>query len=99
MVHHYQRLYWSLIIGNHARMAFSDDVIISAWKRSRGRCECKAENHSHAGRCGARLIWNLQGATGYSGWRACKKAAWATDVLNACEITCAKWQGPLTGGG
>jgi hypothetical protein len=75
-------------------MAFSEEIVLEAWKRSRERCECTTYGHSHQGRCSARLLWTLQGAEFGGGWRACRKAAWGTDVLTNCEILCAGCQKP-----
>jgi hypothetical protein len=75
-------------------MPFSPRDISAAWARSGAKCECSTENHGHSDRCVEKLLWNLQGGELAGGWRACRKAAWGTDVLANCEIRCSKCQGP-----
>jgi len=50
-------------------MAFSEDVIIQAWKRSSGKCECKRWKHNHNyGRCNAQLLPAMRGREGQGKW-------------------------------
>jgi hypothetical protein len=43
-------------------MAFPDDVVVQAWKRSGGKCECKGWKHNHKfARCNAQLIPAMRG--------------------------------------
>jgi hypothetical protein len=74
-------------------MPFSLRDISAAWARSDGVCECTGSCNRHEGRCTEKLLWNLQGGEIGYGWRACRKAAWGTDVLANCEIRCVKCQG------
>jgi len=66
-------------------MAFSEEIVREAWKRSGGRCE----------KCGSSLLWTLRGATSTAGgWSAVRRTSWGTDVLLNCEIRCAGCQRP-----
>jgi hypothetical protein len=51
-------------------MNFSDLALRLAWGWAGGECECKAEDHDHAGRCGAILKWAYQGQETEGGWLA-----------------------------
>lgn len=66
------------------RMAFSDRVIRAAWLRAAGKCE----------RCGAPLLWTLQGGELSGGWRVCRRTTWGTDVLTNCVVLFAACQRP-----
>jgi hypothetical protein len=78
-----------------SRMAFSDEIVLEAWKRSRDRCECQREGHGHmSGRCGRLLMWALHGSVTSAGWDARRRTTWGTDVLWNCEIICAGCQKP-----
>jgi hypothetical protein len=66
-------------------VAFSDEIVREAWKRSGGKCE----------RCGSALLWTLQGGELSGGWRVCRKTLWAPDVIANAEIRCAACQKPL----
>jgi hypothetical protein len=69
-------------------MAFLEGVILQAWRRSDGRCECTRDGHDHDGRCGAPLVWSLRHGILSGGWIAARRMALATDVLENCEIRC-----------
>ena len=74
-------------------MAFSDFVVISAWNRAGGRCECERMRCTHGySRCGKRLTWEARGNDYHSGgWEAHHKKAVADggdDSLSNCEILC-----------
>jgi hypothetical protein len=78
-----------------SRMAFSDEIVLEAWKRSGDRCECQREGHGHmSGRCGQSLMWALHGSVTSAGWDARRRTTWGTDVLWNCEIICAACQKP-----
>jgi hypothetical protein len=45
-----------------AIMAFSDDTIIKAWNRAKGRCECRRKTHKHyPTRCNKQLVYINRG--------------------------------------
>ena len=76
-------------------MAFSGEVLLEAWARSEGRCECQRRGHGHNGRCNRAFLWTLQGADSASGgWSALRRTSWATDVLANCVILCAACGAP-----
>jgi len=70
-------------------MAFPDSVVVAAWKRSGGCCECTRTTHGHAGRCGVRLVWGARGSDKHpGGWEAHHVTAGGPDTLSNCEILC-----------
>jgi 5-methylcytosine-specific restriction endonuclease McrA len=71
-------------------MAFSEDVVKEAWKRSGGRCECKREQHGHTGRCYKELKLESRGKESEYGWEAHHIAAGGPDTVSNCEILCQK---------
>ena len=59
-------------------MAFSEEIVLEAWKRSGERCECQRENHGHRnGRCGQSLTWVLRRSIASAGWEAHRRTSWA----------------------
>ena len=75
-------------------MLFSESIILEAWRRSGGRCECTNDNHGHGDRCSTRLVWTLRGGELGSGWAAARRTTWGIDILQNCQILCARCQGP-----
>jgi hypothetical protein len=69
-------------------MAFSDRVVLEAWKRANGRCECERTTHAHLGRCFRQLSWNSRGKDTNDGWEAHHVTAGGPDTLSNCEILC-----------
>jgi len=70
-------------------MAFSSEVIVSAWSRSGSRCECERISHQHPyGRCPNRLASGRRGEDRKDGWEAHHKVAGGSDTLSNCEILC-----------
>ena len=53
-------------------MAFSNEVVLAAWRRAGGRCECGQSNCGHGPwRCSKVLNWNARGNDySYGGWEA-----------------------------
>lgn len=75
------------------QMAFSSTVILQAWNRSGGRCECGRSTCGHGySRCGKYLVWTARGDDHSPyGWEAHHKTAVASggaDTLSNCEILC-----------
>jgi 5-methylcytosine-specific restriction endonuclease McrA len=73
-------------------MAFSEEVVIRAWSRAGGRCECKRKSHGHFNTgCNKDLVWENRGRAGRGAWEARHKisvASGGTDSLYNCEILC-----------
>lgn len=73
-------------------MAFSEETVQQAWKRSGAKCECTRSTHSHQGRCNKELVWENRGReTGRGAWEAHHKVSvdsGGTDALSNCEILC-----------
>ena len=71
-------------------MAFSNEIIEQAWKRSGGKCECRRRSHSHFYiRCNKQLVWLNRGKDGARGcWEAHHKTAGGPDTFSNCEILC-----------
>lgn len=74
-------------------MAFPLSVVLAAWQRSGGRCECERSTHGHGySRCNKTLNWNARGNDYmWGGWEAHHKTAASVggaDTLPNCEILC-----------
>lgn len=70
-------------------MAFSNEVIEQAWKRSGGKCECQRTTHGHSGRCNKTLSHENQGReSGWGAWEAHHISTSGGDGLSNCEILC-----------
>ena len=70
-------------------MAFSDEIIAAAWKRSGGKCECRRKLHNHPyTRCSKSLVWGNQGREGRGAWEAHHVSNTGGDGPSNCEILC-----------
>lgn len=73
-------------------MAFSETIVLKAWERAGGKCECRRRTCGHAGRCNKQLVWENRGEEGQRGaWEAHHATAVASggaDILSNCEILC-----------
>lgn len=74
-------------------MAFSNEVVLAAWRRAGGRCECGQSNCGHGPwRCSKVLNWNARGNDySYGGWEAHHKIPvllGGPDTLDNCQILC-----------
>ena len=71
-------------------MAFSEETVKEAWKRARGKCECRRITHNHQYvRCNKELVWENRGReTGRGAWEAHHKSSTGGDSLSNCEILC-----------
>ena len=76
-------------------MPFAHEVLLEAWARSDGRCECQREGHGHEGRCNRQLMWTMRGSTSAPGaWDVSRRTSWGTDVLANCVVLCAACSTP-----
>lgn len=67
---------------------FPSSVLDEAWKRSRGRCECRRKGCGHSGRC-SRLLWKAsQGKESRMGWEAHHVNRNGPGSLTNCEVLC-----------
>lgn len=70
-------------------MAFSEKILVEAWDRSSGRCECENRNHHHFYTpCGRPLSWAARGMAGPGGWEAHHITTSGGDGIYNCEILC-----------
>ena len=70
-------------------MAFSNEVIRQAWKRSGGKCECSDTTHKHSNkRCNKDLVWDNRGREGRGAWEAHHINSKGEDILSNCRILC-----------
>lgn len=72
-------------------MAFTQDVINQAWRRSGGTCECRRKEHSHPlGRCNLQLDPNnkLPGYLWNANHLTAQRLDSSSDGLSNCEILC-----------
>jgi hypothetical protein len=84
--------------GRKGEMSFPESVILEAWTRSYGRCECTKEGHHHSGRCNHGVHWDRRGTDLPGGWEAVRKSSrLKTVTLENCEIRCIACQRPRAG--
>jgi len=70
-------------------MAFSNDVVLRAWRRSDGKCECGRSSHNHLYvRCNKELVWENRGREGRGAWEAHHIDSDGDDTASNCEILC-----------
>ena len=70
-------------------MAFSEDIVRTAWARSGGVCECTKDGHGNGERCSQSLLWTLRGSDLSAGaWFPARRITWGADVLSNCMILC-----------
>ena len=70
-------------------MANSEIIVIQAWRRAGGYCECKTKDHDHGfARCGKQLAWGNKGKPGIEGWEPYLLSKSGGDELSNCEIRC-----------
>ena len=73
-------------------MAFSNEVIETAWERAGGKCECELKKCGHTGRCNKELVFDNRGKDGYRGaWEAhhiLSQKSGGSDTLSNCQILC-----------
>ncbi|MBI4307481.1 MAG: HNH endonuclease [Chloroflexi bacterium] len=73
-------------------MPFSSADIEAAWKRAKGKCQCRRKSHGHYYvRCNKQLVWKNRGREGRGKWEANHrlwKRSGGSDVFSNCEIIC-----------
>jgi len=70
-------------------MAFSEETIMEAWKRAKGRCECTRLSHGHTIPCNKELVWENHGReTGRGAWEVHHIVSGGGDTLSNCQILC-----------
>jgi hypothetical protein len=75
-------------------MPSSESILIQAWRRSEGKCECTKANHNHeGGRCNAALLWTIREGKLDSGCVVAWKPILGMHILANCEIRCAACHG------
>ena len=67
---------------------FPDSVVLAAWQRAGGKCECKRISHGHKTPHGIRLNWGSRGKETDLGWEAHHTNANGPAILSNCEILC-----------
>mgnify|MGYP007094617445 CR=1 FL=1 len=91
-------------------MAFSNDVVLRAWRRSDGKCECGRSSHNHLYvRCNKELVWENRGREGRGAWEAhhidsdgddtgaCERSGQEQQVLGLFSQETRRRQWPKTG--
>ena len=70
-------------------MAFPENVVEQAWKRSGGKCECKRWTHNYNyTKCDTQLVSAIRGQEGQGRWEAHRINRKGDDTLSNCEILC-----------
>jgi len=70
-------------------MPITDAMVLEAWKKAGGRCECSRLSHNHTYVCCARLLkWDLQGQNVPGGWQPNYHTGFSSGTLLGCEILC-----------
>ncbi len=70
-------------------MAFPENIVEQAWKRSGGKCECKRWTHKHNNaRCNLQLVSAMRGKDGQGRWEVHQVSRSGGDTLSNCEILC-----------
>jgi len=67
---------------------FKPGIIVSAWNRSQGRCECSIPAHEHGPRCNKPLQWHMKDREGQGGWVAMERSMGAAPNLVNCIVMC-----------
>ena len=76
-----------LVFGAAVRLvSFPDSVVEAAWKRAKGRCECRRTTHDHTIPHGIQLTWGNRGREGKGAWEAHHKVRGGSDTVSNCEI-------------
>jgi hypothetical protein len=69
-------------------MAFSDEIVERAWKRSGGICECVRTKHTHGGRCKQQIKKDQRNEDSPYGWEAYSISGLYKNLASDCEIFC-----------
>lgn len=70
-------------------MSVPEMVVLKAWQKAGGQCECARWSHSHPYlRCTRRLEWDKRGQAGSGGWAPRYRNSPTTEAPLACEILC-----------
>lgn len=67
---------------------FPEFVVLQAWYRSQGSCECELLKCIHQGQCGSSLVWNYRGVDIPGGWEAHHRDSTGLGTLANCQILC-----------
>jgi len=71
---------------------FPEDVVLAAWNRAVGRCECRRRTHNHPYiRCNKELVWANRGREARGAWEAhhiTTQEKGGQPILSNCEILC-----------
>jgi hypothetical protein len=70
-------------------MPVPEMLILRAWEKSGGRCECRRWSHSHPyERCTRLLIYERRGEAGEGGWAPRFRTSPSNETALDCEILC-----------
>ena len=73
-------------------MAFTQETVDQAWRRSSAHCECGRSTHGHNSvRCNKQLVYASRGRDGQGAWEAHHQTAvqsGGSDALSNCQILC-----------
>ena len=70
-------------------MPFPEMLLLQAWEKAGGQCECRRWSHSHPYvRCTRKLVWENRGRAVESGWVPRYRTSPTSDTPLGCEILC-----------
>jgi hypothetical protein len=72
-------------------MAFSEDIILKAYSRSKGYCECNDVSHNHHNhKCDSVISFEKEGKRGWGGYKAVKIDRNGRYTYENCILICWK---------
>ena len=70
-------------------MPVPEMMILRAWEKAGGRCECSRFSHSHTYvRCTRLLKWEMRGSGAPGGWAPRYHTSFSSGEPLGCEILC-----------
>lgn len=72
-------------------MSISEMMVLKAWEKAGGRCECARFSHNHTYvRCARLLKWEMKGQSSLGGWMPSFHNSLSSGAPLSCEILCTK---------
>jgi len=68
--------------------SFPTEIVIAAWRRSGGYCECTRTTHGHSAPHNKMLVWDNRGREGRGCWEAHSRSGEHKPTTTDCLIYC-----------